>query len=504
MNPPSIAIRSLSKRFGSVQALDGVCLEIAPGEFHALIGENGAGKSTLAKCIMGIYNSDAGEILLDGYPWSPHNPRKARQSGIGMVFQHFTLVPSMTVGENLTLPRPGLPAVINWEQENTRLREFLANAPFQVDLGARVSNLAAGQKQKVEILKELYLGAKFLILDEPTSVLTPAEASEVLERLAAKVKGGDLSVLLITHKFREVMNYACRVTVLRKGRSVATSSVAATTPLQLAELMMGEARSLEVVERQPGQEYPIVFKVNHLSAVGDKGVDVLHDLSLDVRGHEILGIAGVSGNGQREFVETIAGQRPYHSGEVTVKGEVYYPTRESMRRLGVATLPEEPSRNASVGGMSVVENIALRDFDREPFARWGFLNFAAIRKVGLELMERFSVRPALPDLPIGTLSGGNIQRAILARELTGRGVQVLVVANPCFGLDFAAVQFIHNRLLEARNSGMAVVLISEDLDELLALSDRLVVMSTGRLVYESSRADADVVEIGRCMAGHPS
>ncbi len=257
MTPPAVEVRRLRKRFGTVQALDGADLHVAPGEFHALIGENGAGKSTLAKCIMGINGIDEGEILVDGTAWRARNPREARRSGIGMVFQHFTLVPSMTVAENLTLPRPGLPAIIRWNEELDRLRTFLAAAPFTIDLNARVSELSAGQKQKVEILKELYLGTRFLMLDEPTSVLTPAEADEVLGRLHAMVKSGALSVLLITHKFREVMTYADRVTVLRKGRGVGTRAVAESTTAQLAAMMMGEVRNTEIVERAGGAAGPV-------------------------------------------------------------------------------------------------------------------------------------------------------------------------------------------------------------------------------------------------------
>ncbi len=502
--PPAIEMRSIRKRFGAVQALDGADLHVPPGEFHALIGENGAGKSTLAKCVMGINSIDSGEMLVDGAVWTARDPRQARQSGIGMVFQHFTLVPSMTVAENLSLPRPGLPAVIRWDEEMDRLRKFFDSAPFQVDLEARVSELSAGQKQKVEILKELYLGTRFLMLDEPTSVLTPAEADEVLGRLRAMVKERAISVLLITHKFREVMQYASRVTVLRKGQGAGTCAVAATSPAGLAEMMMGgDARASETVQRSGGAPGPVVFAVNRLCARGDKGVDVLHGLSLEVRASEILGIAGVSGNGQRELVETIAGQRPAHGGEITVKGERYEPSRAAMRRLGVFTLPEEPLRNAAAPAMTVAENMALREFDRAPFSRWGgLLDFGAIRRAGVDLIERFSVRPPSPDLPIGALSGGNVQRAILARELAGHEIRVLIAANPCFGLDFGAVAFIHNRLVEARNRGAAVLLISEDLDELLELADRIVVMCEGRIVHESLRAGADSLQIGRHMAGH--
>lgn len=502
MKPPSIVVRGVRKRFGNVQALDGVDLSVEPGEFHALIGENGAGKSTIAKCLMGIHSVDEGELLVDGAPWAAQDPREARRRGIGMVFQHFTLVPSMTVAENLTLARPGLPAVIDWKLELGRLRRFCESAPFQVELEARVSGLSAGQKQKVEILKELYLGTRFLLLDEPTSVLTPAEAEEVMERLHGMVKRGDLSVLLITHKFREVMGYCSRVTVLRKGRSVGVRTVAETGPAELAELMVGEARGGEATARPSGEPGAEVLVVKGLTARGDKGVNVLQGLSLAVRAHEILGIAGVSGNGQKELVEAFAGQRPVAAGEVTVQGEPYAPTRECMRRQGVFILPEEPLRNAAVAGMNVAENMAFRVFDQAPFSRMGLLDAGAIRRASIGLIEQFSVRPPSPELPIGTLSGGNVQRTILARELAGHEIRVLVAANPCFGLDFGAVEFIHNRLVEARNRGAAVLLLSEDLDELIALADRIVVISGGRIVHECLREEADPAQIGRYMAGH--
>ncbi len=502
MTPPVIELRNISKRFGDVQALDRAELRLGAGEFHALVGENGAGKSTLAKCLIGINGIDAGEMRIGGEAWAGGDPRLARRLGIGMVFQHFTLVPSMTVAENLSLARPGLPAVIDWSEERKRLTAFLAGAPFQVDLDAVVSELSAGQKQKIEILKELYLGTRVLLLDEPTSVLTPAEAEEVLDRLRAMVSRGELSVLLITHKFREVMRYADRVTVLRKGRAAGTRAVATTNEAELAEMMMGERRAAEVADRADNAPGKVALAVSDLRVRGDKGLDVLHGLTFESRSGEILGIAGISGNGQREFVEVVAGQRPYRSGGIKVNGQPYAAERACMRRLGVFVLPEMPLRNAAVPSMTVAENIALREFDQPPITHNGLLNYAAIRKLGVELIERFSVSPPSPDLPIAALSGGNVQRAVLARELGGREIRVLVAANPCFGLDFAATRFIHNRLIAARNHGASVVLISEDLDELMDLADRILVMNAGRIVYECARSEARQVEIGRHMAGH--
>jgi ABC-type uncharacterized transport system ATPase subunit len=501
--PPYVEVIGLSKRFGDLQALNEVDLQVKPGQFHALIGENGAGKSTLAKCIMGVNRIDGGEIRVNGKPNAAGSPREARASGIGMVFQHFTLIPSMTVAENLVLARPDLPLVIRWRAEMERLKKFIEHAPFPIDLHTPVSQLAAGQKQKVEILKELYLETRFLMLDEPTSVLTPDEADEVLGLLRTFVSAGRLSVLMITHKFREVIGFADEVTVLRRGKLVGSRPVSQTSPPELAAMMMGTtapSTATAKVERVPGKA---VFTIDKLCVDSDNGLSVLHDLGLTVHAGEILGIAGVSGNGQKELVEAISGQRRIESGEMRVSGEPYTPTRDAIRRFGFHTLPEEPLRNAAIASMTVAENMVLRDFDRPPFAGpGGLLNFSAIERNSVGLIERFSVSPPSPHAPIGSLSGGNVQRAILAREFGGSEIKVLVAANPCFGLDFKAVAFIHNHLVEVRNRGGAVLLISEDLDELLELADRIVVMSEGSFVYENVSERADRVSIGRHMAGH--
>jgi ABC-type uncharacterized transport system ATPase subunit len=478
-----------------------VSLDVKSGRFHALIGENGAGKSTLAKCAMGVNRIDGGEIRLEGKVWTAGSPREARRSSVGMVFQHFTLIPSMTVAENLVLARPDLPQFINWHQELDRLRTFLEQAPFRVDLQAPVSQLAAGEKQKVEILKELYLETRFLMLDEPTSVLTPDEADEVLGLLRTLVTAGRLSVLMITHKFREVMAFADEVTVLRKGKLIGSRIISKTSPPELAEMMMGSVLETEATGKAKSAPGKAVLKVGDLRVRGDNGLEVLHDLNLTVHAGEILGIAGVSGNGQRELVEAITGQRRIEKGEIRVDGERFTPTRDAIRRFGFHTLPEEPLRNAAIASMTVAENMSLRDFDRSPSARGGLLNFGAIRRAAITLIERFSISPPDPDIPIGSLSGGNVQRAILARELGGSEVRVLVAANPCFGLDFNATGFIRNHLVQVRNRGGAVLLISEDLDELLELADRIVVMSEGTVVYENAIGNADRLIIGRHMAG---
>jgi general nucleoside transport system ATP-binding protein len=501
--PPHLEARGISKHFGTLKALDDVSIEIAPGAFHALLGENGAGKSTIVKCLMGFHHADAGEILIDRRPTRLGSPREARSHGLGMVFQHFTLIPSMTVAENLVLARPNLPFVIDWTAEKRQLRAFLEKAPFRMDLEARVDTLAAGQKQKVEILKELYLQTRLLILDEPTSVLTRNEADEVLGFVRRLADAKELSVLLITHKFREVIEYSDEVTVLRRGRFAGAGKTSGLDASRMAEMMMGEPRVQKEVARSAGVTGRPVLRIEDLRARGDNGLEVLHGVNLTVREGEIVGIAGVSGNGQRELVEVIAGQRQALSGRITVNGENHVATREMLRRHQFFTLPEEPLRNAAVPWMSVAENMVFGVFDRAPFQRSGFLlDRVAIDRFARELIARFSVRPPSPDAPIGELSGGNVQRAILARELSGGDVRILVAANPCFGLDFKAVDFIHSLLLETRNKGAAVLLVSEDLDELLALADRIFVITEGIVAHETATSEVDPAVIGRQMAGH--
>ena len=492
---------SMTKRFGTFTALDQVSLKVPAGSFHALLGENGAGKSTLVKCIMGYYRPDEGELIVGDRQEVIDNPHAAHALGLGMVYQHFTSVLAMTVAENFVLARPQLPVIIDWKQEKAQLEAFLDRMPFRVPLDAKVSAISAGERQKCEILKQLYLKRRFLILDEPTSVLTPGEADEVLGMLRAMVVAGDLTILMITHKFREVMAFADEVTILRRGRLAGHGKVADLTPDDMARTMIG-AEELTIQPARTGQAGEARLELEKLSALDDAGAVAVHDVSLTVRSGEIVGIAGVSGNGQRQLVEVLAGQREAESGEIRVAGDAYHASREEMRRHKMSLLPEEPLKNACVGGMSVADNIAFREFDRAPFASGGWwLNRAAFREDATKKIGRYKIKTRTPDTPISALSGGNVQRTVLARELGG-DVEVLIAANPCFGLDFAAVAQIHAEIMAARNRGAAVLLVSEDLDELLELSDRLVVMFHGQFVYEARASEADLTEIGRHMAGH--
>jgi general nucleoside transport system ATP-binding protein len=496
----------LTKRFGSFTALDQVSLRVEPGSVHALLGENGAGKSTLVKCIAGFQQAEQGSIVLDGREHDIPNPTLARELGIGMVYQHFTLAPGMTVAENLLLAAGQVPAVLDWKTQREQLHTFLKSTPFQLDLDARPADLSAGEKQKLELLKQLYLQPRLLILDEPTSVLTPQEADQVLSHVRAIARSGQCSVIMITHKFREVMAYTDAVTVLRKGQAVHHCQVAATSPSELAHAMMGAEQQAQSLTTTPTAHNPIgstALRVTQLSAMGDRGTVAVNQLSLQVQLGEIVGVAGVSGNGQRELVEALIGQRPRMSGTVEVMGQPYHARREQNHQLGVRSLPEEPLRNACVAEFSVAENMALRDFDQAPLSTYGLLQFGRWRERARQWIGEYGIKTQGTDAPMQSLSGGNVQRAVLARELAGT-VQVLIASNPVFGLDFAAVAEIHQRIRQVRNQQGAVLLLSEDLDELLELSDRIVVMSEGRIVFETDTKLADRHILGAHMGADPA
>jgi ABC-type uncharacterized transport system ATPase subunit len=502
--PPLVEATNLSKRFGSNQALADVSLTIRPGSFRALLGENGAGKSTLVKCIMGTYQADTGSVRVGRHQVEITTPRQAHALGLGMVYQHFTLVENMTVVENLVLARQKVPAVIRWKNEVAALHAFMERMPFKIDPTATVRNLAAGEKQKVELLKQLYLHRKVLILDEPTSVLTPDEADEVLGMVRAMCLRGDLSALIITHKFREVQAFCDEVTVLRHGRLTGEGRVCDLTPAAMGEMMMGTAVIPAPAARAgaPAEAARPRLAIDRLTAENEAGVPMLRGLSLQVRPHEIVGIAGVSGNGQRELVQVLAGQREASGGTVSVHGEPYRGGRKEMARHHFHVLPEMPLQNACVPTMTTAENLAFRHFDGRAMTLGRFfVNLRAMGGRARDLIERFRIRPASPAARIGNLSGGNVQRAVLAREL-GEDVEVLVVANPCFGLDFKAVTEIRSRIMQARNRGAAVLLVSEDLDEILELADRVLVISAGKIVHEEPVQGAERHVIGRYMAGH--
>lgn len=504
----SVETIGLTKRFGSFTALDNVSIRIKPGSLHALLGENGAGKSTLVKCLMGFYNATSGQIVIDGREREIADPRAAHVFGLGMVYQHFTLVPSLTGAENLVINRPDCPAIIHWKQEATALQRFMETMPFQIPMDIPVSRLAAGQKQKLEIVKQLYLGNQFLVLDEPTSVLTPNEADEVLSLVKALCEQKRLTVLMITHKFREVSAFADSVSVLRHGRYTGGGEVCDLTHQDLAELMMGSEHSQfartnndREMRKTASGDTSLVLSLANVQAHDQSGTHAINIEKLTVSSGEIVGIAGISGNGQTELMQLLTGQRSLVSGSFHVNGKPFKPTRASTREAKVRYIPEEPLQNACAGRMTVADNIALRTFDtnqNEQPAFW--LNRKRTTTMAAYLVKAFNVKTSSLAAPMESLSGGNVQRAVLARELSG-DVRLLIVANPCFGLDFSAVRDIRKRILAARDSGAAVLLMSEDLDEILELADTVMVMSEGSINYQCPVHEADIAVIGHYMAG---
>nr|WP_205937781.1 ABC transporter ATP-binding protein [Rhizobium leguminosarum] len=493
----------MTMRFGSFTALDNVSIAVPAGSFHALLGENGAGKSTLVKCIMGFYHATSGSLSVDGREVAVASPKDAAAYGLGMVYQHFTLVPSLTGAENLVISRTEVPAVINWARERKDLAGFMERMPFKIPLDRPVSELAAGEKQKLEIVKQLYLGRSFLVLDEPTSVLTPAEADEMLGIVRGMTERGELTVLMISHKFHEVTKFADAVSILRRGKLVGTGKVGELSTAEMAAMMIGDVKLAELDSRLPVAEAAkSVLTVSQVKAPDRSGLKTIEIDDLTVRAGEIVGIAGISGNGQKELTEILAGQRPTDSGEVMVNGETYGATRGETRKNKVRFIPEEPLQNACAPKMTVSENLAFRTFDLKLDGRDAiWLNKGSMKKRASALISDFKVKTASSSSPIAALSGGNVQRAVLARELTGE-VDLLIVSNPCFGLDFSAVAEIRARIMKARNLGAAVLLLSEDLDELLEMSDRIMVISEGKLVYETPARSADIGVIGAHMAGH--
>ncbi|MCJ7995336.1 ABC transporter ATP-binding protein [Rhizobium cremeum] len=496
----AVATLGMTMRFGSFTALDNVSITVAAGSFHVLLGENGAGKSTLVKCMMGFYRPTAGQMMVEGREIEVADPRAAHDLGLGMVYQHFTLVPSLTAAENLVISRADVPARIDWARERKGLADFMARMPFSVPLDIPVGRLAAGEKQKLELLKQLYLGRRFLILDEPTSVLTPAEADELLGMVRGLTTSKQLTCLMISHKFREVTAFADEVSVLRRGEHVGGGKVSELSTADMAAMMIGEKELVRPAARL-AVNGGTVLSVSGARAPDRSGLKTIEIADLKVKSGEIVGIAGISGNGQMELMEMLAGQRPLKEGEIRVKDMPFRATRGEARRFNIRYLPEEPLRNACAPKMTVAENIFFRDFDFAEGRPRFWLEGRRMKAEAAARVSEYKVKTAGLSAPIASLSGGNVQRAVLSRELNGE-VDLLIIANPCFGLDFSAVAEIRARIVKARNEGAAVLLISEDLDEILELSDRILVMSEGGIVYETPASAANIGEIGKHMAGH--
>ncbi len=499
----AVELRDITKRFPGVVANDGVHFEAAEGEVHALLGENGAGKSTLSNILTGLYRPDGGEILLWGRPVSFASPREALEAGIGMVHQHFRLVPPFTVAENVILGDhrgEGKKFMVHPRRIERRVAELGERYRIAVDPRAHIWQLSIGEQQRVEILKALYREARILILDEPTAVLTPQEAASLFETLRVMADEGR-TIIFISHKLHEVKAVSDRVTVLRDGKTIDTVSTADATTRSLASLMVGREVSLATrVERALELGEP-VLEVSALWAQGDRGGDALRGIDLTLRAGEILAIAGVAGNGQRELAETITGMRTPTRGEILLGGKRLRggDAREAIR-AGVAHVPEDRLHTGVAPSLSISSNVVLKSYRAGHVTRGPLLRLRAIRKYAAELIHRYDVRGGGPELPARQLSGGNLQKVVLAREFEG-SPRVLVVASPTRGLDVAAIETVHRYLRQAAEGHVGVLLISEDLDEILALADRVAVMYEGAIVGERDAESATVGELGLLMAG---
>jgi len=495
-----LELRGITKRFPGVVANDHVDFDLRSGEVHALLGENGAGKSTLMNILYGLYKPDEGEVVLKGKPVVFGSAKDAIDRGIGMVHQHFMLIPVMTVAENIVLevePRKA-GVLLDYDQAVERVREISTRYGLAVNPTAKVENISVGQQQRVEILKALYRGAEILILDEPTAVLTPQEAGELFAIIKSLQEGGT-SIIFISHKLNEVLEIADRITVLRRGKMIDTVPREGATEEGLAKMMVGREVLLRV-EKPPPQTGGVLLEVRDLNVDDDRGLPAVRDVSLSVRAGEIVGIAGVEGNGQSELIEAITGLRSASSGEVAVAGQVVpHPTARRMLDVGVGHIPEDRQRRGLVLEFSIAENIALHDYNKPPASRFGWLFPRRLIQRARSLIREFDVRGGGPQTAGGALSGGNQQKVVAAREVS-RDPKVLVAAQPTRGLDVGAIEYLHRRLVEERDEGRAILLISLELDEILSLSDRILVMYEGRIVGEHS-GDVTEEEIGLEMLG---
>lgn len=495
-----LEMRAITKRFPGVLANDRIQFDVHTGEVHALLGENGAGKSTLMKVLYGLYQPDEGQILLNDQVVAIHSPADAIRLGIGMIHQHFMLVPTLTVTENVALGlKSSRGARTDLDRVKARIQELASLYGLQVDPDAFVWQLSVGQQQRVEIIKALYRGAALLILDEPTAVLTPQEVDEFFVTLK-QMKADGHALIFISHKLHEVLHISDRVTVLRDGRTIGTQSIEGVTKKQLAEMMVGRPISMQR-DKADVEAGEVRLRVQDVSALNDRETEALRGISFEVRAGEIVGLAGVSGNGQREIAEVIAGLRPATGGEVNLCGQsLSGKSPRQIMELGLSYIPEERMRDGMIREFSVSENLILREFDKPPYSKTGFLNNNAIQTASQEMVNDFSVKTPSLDTPVKNLSGGNIQKLILARELS-RNPQVVVAAQPTRGLDIGATEYVHTVLLQQRELGLATLLISEDLDEILAMSDRILVIFEGRIMGDIPRAEATAEKLGLLMAG---
>jgi ABC-type uncharacterized transport system ATPase subunit len=497
---PVLELRGITKRFPGVLANDHVDFDLRRGEVHALLGENGAGKSTLMNVLYGLYKVDEGEILVNGNPIVMSSAREAIDHGIGMVHQHFMLIPVMSVAENIVLgvepTRDGF--LLDRTAAAERVRELSSRFGLALDPYARIENITVGAQQRVEILKALYRGADILILDEPTAVLTPQEAKELFEIIRGLKERGT-SIIFISHKLNEVLEIADRITVLRRGRVVDTVPAAGATEAGLARLMVGREVLLRV-DKTPAQPAAPLLRVQDLHVLDDRGLEAVRGAGFEVRAGEIVGIAGVDNNGQSQLIDAIAGLRDVESGRIEIAGADV--TGDSCREIldaGLGHIPEDRQRRGLVLDFSVAENVALHDFRKPPDSKWGWLFPHRLVARARTLIKEFDVRGGGPQTRAGALSGGNQQKLVLAREIE-RNPKVLIAAQPTRGLDVGAIEYVHQRLIRARDEGVAVLLVSLELDEILSLADRILVIYEGRIVGEWG-PDATEEELGFAMTG---
>ena len=492
-------MRGVAKRFGDVQANNNVDFDVHAGEVHTLLGENGAGKSTLMKILFGIYRPDAGEIRLRGEPLDIKTPADAIAARIGMVHQHFMLAPSLTVAENVALGTKSTRRFVNdLGAVSERILELSEHYGLAVDPSAEVWQLSVGERQRVEIIKVLYRDAELLVLDEPTAVLTPQEVDDLF-RILRQMTADGRGLVFISHRLPEVMDLSNHITVLRNGTTVGHTTPAETSRIELARMMVGRDVILapDIPDHEPGD---VALAVRNLTVIGDRDVAAVSNVDLEVKSGEILAIAGVSGNGQRELAEAIAGVRDCEVGStISVDGvDVSSLPVKERRQVGISYVPEERMHDGAIADFSVWENLLL--VNHGEFSERGMLSTGKIKEHAQGLVKRFSVKTPSVDTPTRHLSGGNIQKVIMARELEA-SPRVLVAAQPTRGVDIGAAEYLHGQLIEQRSKGLGTLLISEDLDEILALADRIAVMYEGEIVGVVDRADATRQDLGLMMAG---